>query len=155
MTSVRRELANWVEFHSIYLFDDIGTEFLDGKSTNVARKLTNDPITEAVVVEVQNVLDNLFDINRTCFQQAEMKRTHVVTIWILNQSERVIGDLVDELYTLMIGSVIDTTLQDAAPVSVSGNFDTIGGNSVVDELKANQCCSETCTTVPYLIVIRG
>lgn len=84
-----------------------------------------------------------------------MKRTHVVTIRILNERERIVGDLVDELHTLMIGCVIDATLQDAAPVSVSGNFNTIGSHSVVDELQVNQHCSETCTIVPYLIVIRG
>jgi len=102
--------------HADTLFDDIGAELLDGKSTNVARKLTDDPVTEAVVVEVQNVLDD------------------VVTIRILNEGERIIGDFVDELHALMIGRMVDTTLQDAASVSVSGNFDAIGSNSVVDEL---------------------
>jgi hypothetical protein len=34
----------------------------------------------------------------------------------------------------MIGRMVDTTLQDAAPVAMGGNFDTIGSNSVVDEL---------------------
>lgn len=81
--------------------------------------------------------------------------THVVTIWILNEGERIIGDLVDELHALMIGRVINTTLQDAASVSVGGNLDTIGSNGVVDELQADQCCSETCAMVSYLIVIWG
>ena len=34
----------------------------------------------------------------------------------------------------MVGRMVDTTLQDAAPVAVSGNFDTVGSNGVVDEL---------------------
>ena len=130
----------------MYLFDDIGAELLDGKSTNVARKLTDDRVTEAVIVEVQNVLDNLWKINRTRLQQAEMKRTHVVTVRILNEGECIVGDLVDELHALMIGRVVNTTLQDAASVSVSGNFDAISSNGVVDELRVDQCCSETCTT---------
>ena len=60
--------VNWVWFHSAYLFDDVGAELLNGKSTNIARKLTDDTITEAVIVEVQDVLDHLFDINRTYFR---------------------------------------------------------------------------------------
>ena len=53
----------------IYLFDDVGAELLDGKSTNIARKLTDDRVTETIIVEVQNVLDDLSDINRTCSQE--------------------------------------------------------------------------------------
>ena len=53
----------------IYLFDDVGAELLDGKSTNIARKLTDNAVTEAVIIEVQDVLDDLFDINRTRFQK--------------------------------------------------------------------------------------
>lgn len=63
-----------------------------------------------------------------------MKRTHVVTVRILNEGECIIGDLVNELHALMIGSVVDTTLQHAASVSVSGNLDTVGSNGVVYEL---------------------
>ena len=70
---MRRVFINLVWFHSVYLFDDVGAELLDGKSTNVARKLTDDPITEAVIVEVQDVLDDLFDINRTRFQKGGSK----------------------------------------------------------------------------------
>jgi hypothetical protein len=127
-------LAKWVWFHLIYLFDDVGAELLDGKSTNIARKLTDDTVTEAVIVEVQDVLDDLFDINQTCCQQIEMKRTHIVTVRILNEGERVEGDLVNELHALMIGRVVNTTLQDTTSVSVSGNFDAVGGNGIVDEL---------------------
>jgi hypothetical protein len=72
--------------------------------------------------------------HQTRFQQAKMKRAHIVTVRILNERERVVGDLVDELHALMIGRVVDTTLQDAAPVPMSGDFDTISSYSVVDEL---------------------
>ena len=135
---MRRLSINWVWFHSVYLFDDVGTELLDGKSTNVARKLTDDTITEAVIVEVQDVLDDLFDINRTRFQKWGSKRTHIVTVRILNESEGVEGNLVDELHALMIGRVVNATLQNAASVSVSGDFDTVGSNRIVDELQADQ-----------------
>ena len=135
---MRRKLVNWVWFHSVYLFYDVGAELLDGKSTNVARKLANNPITEAVIVEVQDVLDDLVDINQTGFQHGGIKRTHVVTVRILNEGEGVVGDLVDELHALMIGRVVNTTLQDAASVSVSGDFDTIGSHSIIDELEMHQ-----------------
>ena len=82
-------------------------------------------------------MDHLFDINQSCFQLAEMKRTHVVTIRILNKGEGIIGDLVNELHALMIGRMVNTTLQNAASVSVRGNFNTIGRNSIVDELRIN------------------
>jgi len=58
----------------MYLFNDVGAKLLDGKSTNVARKLADDRVTEAVVVEVQNVLDDLFDVNQTCFQGRKLKQ---------------------------------------------------------------------------------
>lgn len=63
-----------------------------------------------------------------------MKRTHVVTVRILNEGERVIGDLIDELHALMVGRMVNTTLQDAASVSVSGDFNAIRSNGIVDEL---------------------
>lgn len=84
-----------------------------------------------------------------------MGTTHVVTVRILNQSERVVGDLVHELHALMIRRVVNATLQDAASVSVGGNFHAISGNSIVDELQTDQQCSEKCAMVPYLIVIRS
>ena len=67
-----------------------------------------------------------------------MKRTHIVTVRILDEGERVKGDLVNELHALMIGRVVNATLQDAASVSVSGDFDTVGSNGIVDELQVVQ-----------------
>ena len=66
------------------------------------------------------------------------KITHVVTVRILNEGKCIIGDLIDELHALMIGRMVNATLQDAASVSVSGNFDAIRGDSVVDELRIFQ-----------------
>ena len=67
-----------------------------------------------------------------------MKRTHVVTVRILDESKRIVGDLVNELHALMIGRVVNTTLQDATSVSVSSDFDTVGSNGIVDELQVVQ-----------------
>ena len=39
--------------------DDVGTELLHGEGTDIARELPDDGVTEAVVVQVENVLDNL------------------------------------------------------------------------------------------------
>ena len=76
------------------------------------------------------------------FPTSGNQSAHVVTVRILDEGERIIGYLVHELHALMIGCMINTTLQDAASVSVSGNLDTVGGNGVVDELQVGQCCSE-------------
>jgi len=38
----------------------------------------------------------------------------------------------------MIGRVVNTTLQDAASVSVGGDFDTVGSNGIVYELHVVQ-----------------
>lgn len=42
-----------------YLLDDVGTELLHRQGTDVPKELADDSIAEAVVVEVQDVLDNL------------------------------------------------------------------------------------------------
>lgn len=67
-----------------------------------------------------------------------MKGTHIVTVRILNEGEGIEGDLVNELHALMIGRMVNATLQDAASVSVSGDFDTVGSNGIVDELQGDQ-----------------
>ena len=84
-----------------------------------------------------------------------IKRTHIVTVRILNEGEGVEGDLVNELHALMVGRVVNTTLQNAASVSVSGDFDTVGCNGIVDELQADQYPSEVCVIALYLVVIRS
>ena len=67
-----------------------------------------------------------------------IKRTHIVTVRILNEGEGIVCDLINELHALMIRRMINTTLQDAASVSVSGDFDTVGSNGIVDELQGDQ-----------------
>lgn len=52
----------------------------------------------------------------------------------MNESERVVGDLGDELDTLTLGSVIDTSLKNTTSVTMSCDFDTMSSDSVVDEL---------------------
>lgn len=92
-------------------FDDAGAELLDGKSANAVRKLMDHLITEAVIVGVQGVLDDPFNVDRTRFQQAEIERGHIATVWTLNEGESAEGDLVNELYALAILRVVNITSQ--------------------------------------------
>ena len=62
------------------------------------------------------------------------KLTHIVTVGILNERKGVEGDLVHELDSLVVRSMVNATLQNAGSMPVRGNFDTVGSDSVVDEL---------------------
>ena len=48
--------------------------------------------------------------------------------------ESAISDLANELGFLVTGSVVDTTLQHAAAMTMSSNRHTVGANSIEDEL---------------------
>lgn len=98
------------------LLDNVRRELLSGESRNVSEELANDSLDESVVVQIENVLNN------------------VVTESVLNEGERVVGNLGDELNTLTLGSVVDTALKDTASVTVSCDFDTVSSDGVVDEL---------------------
>ncbi len=63
----------------------------------------------------------------------------VVSERILHQSQRIEGDLGDQLDSLIIRSVIDTSLQDATSMTMSGDFDTVDCDRVVDELVVLRC----------------
>jgi hypothetical protein len=63
---------------------------------------------------------------------------YVVAIRILNQSQRIISDLVDELDTLVIRGMIDTPLKNTTAMAVSSNLNTVGGDGIVDELGADE-----------------
>jgi len=65
---------------------------------------------------------------------------HVVSIWILNKSQRIVSYFIHKLYALMIRRVVDASLQDAASVAMRGNFHAIISHGVVNEL--NGCVFE-------------
>ena len=67
----------------------------------------------------------------------EKRIAHIIAVRILNKGQRVVGDLIHELNALMIGGVIDTSLEHTTSVAVSGNLNTIRGYRVVYELEAN------------------
>jgi len=60
--------------------------------------------------------------------------THIVAIWVLNECESIVSDLVDKLNTLMVGSMVNAPLKDTAPMAVSSDFDAVCSDSVVNEL---------------------
>ena len=83
--------------------------------------------------------------------------THIVSIRVLDQCEGVVGNLVHELNTLVIGSMVDASLQNTTPVAVSSNFNAISGDGVVDKLqrkKVNTMNMRTMSHV-YLVVLRS
>jgi len=43
----------------VHLLDDVGAELLDRQSTNIAGELTDNSVTESVVIEIKDVLHNL------------------------------------------------------------------------------------------------
>ena len=45
------------------LLDDIGAELLNGQGTDVTQKLTYNGIAETVVIEIQNVLNDLWGVS--------------------------------------------------------------------------------------------
>ena len=48
------------------------------------------------------------------------------------------SDLGNELNSLRVGGVVDTSLEDATSVSVSSDLNTVSSNSVVDELRGGK-----------------
>jgi hypothetical protein len=64
-----------------------------------------------------------------------LQSTHIVSVGVLNQREGVVRDLIHELDTLVIRGMVDATLQYTASVAVSGDFDTVSGDSIIDKLQ--------------------
>ena len=64
--------------------------------------------------------------------------SYIVAIGILDESESVIRDLIHKLCALHLRCVINASLQYATTMAVGCNLDTVGGNSVIDELAKRQ-----------------
>lgn len=60
--------------------------------------------------------------------------THIVAVRILYKRQGVIRDFCDKLNTLLLGCVVDTALENAATMPVGGNFDTVDGDGIINEL---------------------
>ena len=66
------------------------------------------------------------------------RATHIVSIRILDQRESVISDLIHKLNTLVVGGVVNASLEHATPVAVSCDLDTISSDSIVDKLQGER-----------------
>ena len=118
-----------------YLLNNVGAELLDGERTDVADELTDNGITEPIVVEVKNVLDNLTKRTHQLASPFLVEEiTYVVAVRVLDQSQRIVCDLIHELDALVIGGMIDASLKDTTAVAVSGNLNAVRGDRVVNEL---------------------
>lgn len=99
-----------------HLFNDVGAELLHRQDADVADELTDQRLAESDIVQVEDVLND------------------IVAEGVLDQGQRVEGDLGDELHPLRVGSVVDTSLENATSVSVRSDLDAVSGDGVVDEL---------------------
>src|SRR6266404_589394 len=59
-----------------YLLYNIGTELLNGKCADIAYELANDGITESVIVEIEDVLNNLLNQMSRRSGQHSIKHPH-------------------------------------------------------------------------------
>jgi hypothetical protein len=97
--------------------------------------LPDDRVTEPVIIEIEDILHDLAIAENGRVRMKSTGETHVVAIRILDEGQRIVGDLVDQLDALMVRRMVDTSLQDAASVAMSGNFHAIGRHGVVYELQ--------------------
>jgi hypothetical protein len=122
------------------LLDDVRRELLSREGRNVSKELTDDSLDETVVVQIENVLDDVVTLREVktivsfCSAEERKRENQETYESVLNESERVVGNLGNELDTLTLGSVIDTALEDATSVTVSSDFNAVGSDRVVDEL---------------------
>jgi hypothetical protein len=118
-----------------HLFDDVGTELLDRQDANVADELSDERLAESNIVQVEDVFYN--KVSPQPNLPSNLLTDDIVSERVLYQSQGVVGDFSNELNSLRVGSVVDASLQDTTSVTVSGDFDTVSGNSVVDELQGH------------------
>ena len=63
--------------------------------------------------------------------------TYVVAVWILDEGQRIVGDLIDELDALMVRRMVDAPLQNTTSMAMSCHLNTVGCHSVINELPNN------------------
>ena len=59
---------------------------------------------------------------------------YIVAIWILDEGQHIIGDLIDELDTLMFRRMVDAPLQNATSVAVRRYLDAVSSHGIINEL---------------------
>ena len=127
---------------STHLLDHVGAELLHRQRADVPSELPDNRIAEAVVVQVQDVLNDLRPASvserRRKLQLRRETCTHIVAVRILNERECVVRDLIHKLHALMLRGVVDAPLEYAATVAVGGNLDAVGRDSIIDKLQTPQ-----------------
>lgn len=98
------------------LLNDVGAEFLLREFGDFASEAEAERIGEARIIEIEDVLDN------------------VIAKRVLNEMEAIGRDLADKLDLLEARGMVNTTLEDAAAVSVSADGDAVSANGIEDEL---------------------
>ena len=98
------------------LFDDIRAEFLLRQLRDLALEGVAERVSEARLLKINNVLKD------------------VVAKGILNQMERAVRNLADELGFLVTSGVVDATLQHATAMTMGSDRYTVGANSIKYEL---------------------
>ena len=114
------------------LLDNIRTELLNRKRAYVTSKLTNDSVTESIVVQVQNILHHLKIVSAPILLYEGF--THIITVRILDECESIIRNLVNQLDALVIRCMIDASLQDATSMTMRSDLYTVSSHRVVNEL---------------------
>ena len=99
------------------LFDDIRAEFLLGQLRYLALEGIAEWVSEAGLLEVDNVLEN------------------VIAIRVLNKMEGAVSDLADKLGFLVTGGVVYATLQHTAAMTMGSDRYAVGANSIENELR--------------------
>ena len=89
---------------------------LNRQTADVTDESPDQRFREPGIIQIQDVLNN------------------VISKRILNEIERVEDDFSDELQSLRWRGMINRSLKDTTSVSVSGDFDQVGGDCIVDEL---------------------
>ena len=107
------------------------------QSTNITSKLLNDSITEVIVVQIKDILHHLAYISMPVAQTHIWRNAYVVTIWILYQSKSIIHNLVHKL-NVLVGSMVNASLENATAMTMGGNLNTVGHNSIINKLSSRK-----------------
>lgn len=99
------------------LLDDVRGEFLARELADFALEHVNQWLGEDWLIEVEDILH------------------HIVAEWVLNQHKCGVGDLTDQPGLLIARGVVDTTLKNAAAMTVCADVDAVTSNRIEDELR--------------------
>lgn len=114
---LNQHVLAWLLGAAQALLNDVAAELLARQLANTAGEHGNERLGEDWLVEIEDVLHD------------------VVAEGVLNESERVVGDLADQPGLLLATGVVNAALQHAATVAVGTDVDTVASNCIEDELR--------------------